>query len=207
MPSGETVAARVSSRLKEALGLYADRLGITPSKLGRVAVKLFLRQPLISDINYELVEVSKRFPNNRKELMSVALSSEEAERLRELAAHYKRPLSEVLTLALAGVLSEPRDAVLEEVYGMGPPRARERAVQAGIIWPATGDPQPRGDKVRAVQTRSGNNRPEDSSGDPSPSPETVAVLAAVGAAAAVAPVIWAIASVMGVFGPADGPSG
>jgi hypothetical protein len=142
-----TVAARISVRLREALDLLAGNLGLTVSRLGRAAVRLYLRYPPTSMADYELTRVAEKFPSNETRLLSVALSKGEAKGLYELASNLRKPSSQVLTLALANVLKEPRSTILEESYAMGTPRKPhpgepyEKAVEAGIINSPKSDPE------------------------------------------------------------------
>jgi len=80
-----TVVARISSRLREALNVLAKQLRLTASKLGRVTVSLYLQHQPTPAVNYELARIAQKFPNNQTQLVSVALSQDEAVKLRELA--------------------------------------------------------------------------------------------------------------------------
>jgi hypothetical protein len=128
-----TVAARVSRRLKDAVSAYAEALGLSESRLGRIAVRLYLQRPHVLDLGYELSRLAERFPCNETELLSVAVSGEEAEGLQRFASQYGRPLSQVLTLALADVLGELKQTVLEEAYRIGPMKNLGKAIEAGIV--------------------------------------------------------------------------
>ena len=137
-----TVAARISARLREALNVLAKQLGLTVSKLGRVAVRLYLRhQPTVA-VDYELARIAEKFPNNQTGLVSIALSQDEAAKLRELANKLNKPVSHILTLALANILNEPHSTILEDSYAMGTPKKPypgekyEKAIAADIINPA-----------------------------------------------------------------------
>ena len=134
------LGVRIPSTLKTTLNKIAEKTGVTPSKLGRIAVRLYLHKPPTQTPDIELAELTKRFTCGQTENYTIALSGEESKKLREYANKIGKNTSQTLTLALGNLLNELETTILEESFKIAPHKNYEKAVEAGIITPS--NPQP-----------------------------------------------------------------
>ena len=158
-------------------------------------------QPTVA-VDYELARIAEKFPNNQTRLVSIALSQDEAAKLRGLANKLNKPVSHILTLALANIFNESHSTILEDSYAMGTPKKPdpgekyEKAVAAGIINPAKPvnsetniDPS---DELQERKSRNNDTAPD--SQDPKNNLEQVAVVGMLIGIPVVTAVLWLAAN-------------
>jgi len=136
----KSLTIRVTPALRHALEEQAKREGLSLSRLGRIALRMFIRNPP-QDLDWLLLQAAKAFRGKPIQNVTITLSQDEFDSLSELAQKYRRgEFTPLVTAALANVLTESSDTIVEEAYVLKSQDARERAGMIGLIKPVQSPP-------------------------------------------------------------------